>query len=224
MDVPLTFCPRGWMFVMKKSSSHGSYQKCFPPLTAIEVGFWETRMQGKVAANKDFLMKSSIIESNFNVSKQRYVQTVLGNYYPLAREVCEAGSTLPCGKNQGNVLINISYNCRAFDDNTVLFLCHSLHKVISANTIPEMWKGGEEVLRNVWEDGRRYLCKIWLKSCQILVSIFCSLKTFGGGVPMKSSPSKLPPSAARLAYLSAHMIWLIFFKGGSFGHRSVWVG
>ena len=95
-------------------------------------------MQGKVAANKDFLMKSFLIESNFNVSKQRYVQTVLGNYYPLAREVCEAGSTLPCGKNQGNVLINISYNCRAFDDNTVLFLCHSLHKVISANIIPEM--------------------------------------------------------------------------------------
>ena len=147
-----------------------------------------------------------------NVWKQRYVQTVLGNYYPLAREVCEAGSTLPCGKNQGNVLINISYNCRAFDDNTVLFLCHSLHKVISANIIPEMWKGGEEVLRNVWEDGRRYLCKIWFESCQILISIFWSLETFGGGVPMKSSPSKLPPSAARLAYLSACVIWLFFFS------------
>ena len=78
-------------------------------------------MQGKVAANKDFLMKSSTIKSNFNVSKQRNVQTVLGNYYPLAREVCEAGSTLPCGKKYGNVLINIIYNCRAFDDNTVLF-------------------------------------------------------------------------------------------------------
>ena len=51
---------------MKKSSSHGSYQKCFPPLTAIEVGFWETRMQGKVAANKDFFIKSSLIESDFN--------------------------------------------------------------------------------------------------------------------------------------------------------------
>ena len=70
-------------------------------------------MQGKVAANKDFLMKSFLIESNFNVSKQRYVQTVLGNYYPLAREVCEAGSTLPYGENQDNVLINVSYNCRA---------------------------------------------------------------------------------------------------------------
>ena len=193
---------------MKKSSSHGSYQKCFPPLTAIEVGFWETRMQGKVAANKD----SAIIESNFNVSKQRYVQTVLGNYYPLAREVCEAGSTLPCGKKYGNVLINIIYNCRAFDDNTVLFFCHSLHKVIPANIIPKMWKGGEEVLRNVWEDWRRYLCKIWFESCQILISILCSSKTFGGGVPMKSSPSKLPPSAARLAYLSADVIWLFFSR------------
>ena len=138
------------------------------------------------------------------------------------------GQLFPMGKNQGNVLINFGYNCRLCNAEplmiTLLFLCHSLHKVISANIIPEMWKGGEEVLRNVWEDGRRYLCKIWFKSCQILISIFCSLKTFGGGVPMKSSPSKLPPSAARLAYLSAHMIWLIFFKGGSFGHRSVWVG
>ena len=140
------------------------------------------------------------------------VQTELGNYYPLAREACEAGSTHPCRKNQGNILINISYNCRAFDDNTVLFFCHSLHKVISANIIPEMWKGGEEVLRNVWEDWRRYLCKIWFESCQILISILCSSKTFGGGVPMKSSPSKLPPSAARLAYLSADVIWLFFSR------------
>ena len=134
------------------------------------------------------------------------------------------GQLFPMGKNQGNVLINVSYNGRASDDNTVLFLCHSLQQNISANIIPEMWKSGEEVLRNVWEDGRRYLRKMWFESCQILISIFWSLKTFGGGVPMKSSPSKLPPSAARLAYLSAHMIWLIFFKGGSFGHRSVWVG
>ena len=118
------------------------------------------------------------------------------------------GQLFPMGKNQGNDLINVSYSGRASDDNTVLFLCHSLHKVISAKTLPKMWKGGEEVLRNVWEDGRRYLCKIWFKSCQILISIFCSLKTFGGGVPMKSSPSKLPPSAARLAYLSADVIWL----------------
>ena len=122
------------------------------------------------------------------------------------------GQLFPMGKNQGNDLINVSYSGRASDDNTVLFLCHSLHKVISAKTLPKMWKGGEEVLRNVWEDGRRYLCKISLKSCQILVSIFCSLKTFGGGVPMKSSPSKLPPSAARLAYLSADVIWLFFFS------------
>ena len=136
------------------------------------------------------------------------------------------GQLFPMGKNQGNDLINVSYSGRASDDNTVLFLCHSLHKVISAKTLPKMWKGGEEVLRNVWEDGRRYLCKIWFESCQILISIFCSLQTFGGGVPMKSSPSKLPPSAARLAYLSAHVIWLIFFKGigGSFCHRMIWVG
>ena len=78
------------------------------------------------------------------------------------------GQLFPMGKNQGNDLINVSYSGRASDDNTVLFLCHSLHKVISAKTLPKMWKGGEEVLRNVWEDGRRYLCKIWLKSCQIL--------------------------------------------------------
>ena len=128
------------------------------------------------------------------------------------------GQLFPMGKNQGNVLINVSYNCRASDDNTVLFLWHSLHKVISANTIPKMWKGGEEVLRNVWEDWRRYLCKIWFESCQILISIFCSWKTFGGGVPMKSSPSKLPPSAARLAYLSAHKIDCFFqgFRGAVF--------
>ena len=154
---------------------------------------------------------------------------MLGNYYPLAREVCEAGSTLPYGEKSRKCSYKFrlqlqTLQCRASDDNTVLFLCHSLQQNISANIIPEMWKSGEEVLRNVWEDGRRYLRKMWFESCQILISIFWSLKTFGGGVPMKSSPSKLPPSAARLAYLSAHMIWLIFFKGGSFGHRSVWVG
>ena len=32
------------------------------------------------------------------------------------------GQLFPMGKNQGNVLINVSYNCRASDDNTVLFL------------------------------------------------------------------------------------------------------
>ena len=155
MDVPLTFCPRGWMFVMKKSSSHGSYQKCFPPLTAIEVGFWETRMQGKVAANKDFLMKSSIIESNFNVSKQRYVQTVLGNYYPLAREVCEAGSTLPYGEKSKKCSYKFrlqlqTLQCRTSDDNTFISLSFLTQGYFSKHytwDVKGWWRGPPECLR-----------------------------------------------------------------------------